>query len=62
MCTERKATGYYVLAWFMFATMFCGGSLALTSTKLSVFFCYVFVPEHLKAQRHDSVFKTSQYI
>ena len=21
MCTERKATGYYVLAWFMFATM-----------------------------------------
>ena len=21
MCTERKAIGYYVLAWFMFATM-----------------------------------------
>ena len=21
MCTKRKATGYYVLAWFMFATM-----------------------------------------
>ena len=42
MCTERKATGYYVLAWFMFATMdpvtfYPRHSFGLPHTYLNIF-------------------------
>ena len=45
MCTERKATGEYVLACFMFATM----SLILTKRKL---LSLVYEPAHHLLRRN----------